>query len=219
MKRGPVVVVASAVAALMLGLILYGEWSADRSTGEAGGGFGATPREQDPGSPEHEPVGDLRESALAPARQGWAAADPDAIGPDGIPRYSETVNDSVLVALSEELWSWQAGDEIVLTVPQIGARYVTTVDRVDTGLGNRSYVGRLMEGEMPYSFLITVGDRRALAYLGTPEGSYQLVGDTESAWLMPMANILDQYVDYSKPDFYIVERPERLIRVAPDRDH
>ena len=219
MKPVPVVVVVSAVVALTLGLILYREWGADRSTDEIGGGLAAIPGEQDAGPPENEPVGALGESAVEPASQGWAVADPNAIGPDGIPRYNETVQDSVLVALSDEMWAWQAGDEIVLTVPQIGARYVTTIDRVDTGLGNRSYVGRLMEGEMPYSFLITVGDRRALAYLGTPEGSYQLVGDTESAWLMPTAKILDEYIDYSKPDFYIVERPERLIRVDPDRGH
>ena len=219
MRRGPVVVVVSAVVVLTLGLILYREWGADRSTDDIGGGLATSPREQDAGPPRNEPVGAFRESAVEPASQGWAVADPNAIGPDGIPSCNETVQDSVLVVLSGDMWAWQAGDEVVLTVPQIGARYVTTIDRVDTGLGNRSYVGRLMEGEMPYSFLITVGDRGALAYLGTPEGSYQLVGDTESAWLMPTANIRDHYIDYSKSDVYIVEEPERLIRVDPDRGH
>ncbi len=177
------------------------------------------PRDQYPRSPEKGPIGKNEKALLEPLNQGWVAADLDTVDPARIPSYKETVKDSVLVALAEEMWNWQAGDQIVLTVPQIGESYASTINRVEVGLGNnRTYVGRLMDGELPYSFVITVGDRNAFAFLGTPGGSYELVGNTELAWLMPTAN-LDQHVDYSEPDFYIVEQPDYFIRNDPDSVH
>ena len=101
------------------------------------------------------------------------------------------------------MWTWDMGEMISIEVPQIGETYESVIDRVETGLGvNRSYIGRLIDDDHPYSFVITVGERNAFAHLGTPEGSYELVGNTEFAWLMPTAN-MDQHVDYSKPDYFI----------------
>ena len=149
------------------------------------------------------------------AVSGWVAADLTTVDPHEVPRYGDTTKDSVLVALAKEMWTWEAGDQIILTVPQIGENYVTTIDHVEVGLGNnRSYAGRLIEGAFPHSFLITLGDRNAFAFLGTPRGSYELVGNTELGWLMPTAN-MDQHVDYSKPDFYIIEQSDYFIQNAP----
>ena len=133
----------------------------------------------------------------------WQPLEIDAVEPERIPQYKEIVEGRVLVELSTGMWSWGVGDRITLAVPQIGAVYNPVIDRVETALGNnRSYVGRLTEDEFPYSFVITVGQRNTFANLSTPQGSFELVGDTQLAWLMPVAN-MDQHVDYSQPDYYI----------------
>ena len=133
----------------------------------------------------------------------WQPLEIDAVDPERLPEYKEIVEGRVLVELSTGMWSWGAGDRITLAVPQIGAVYDPVIERVETALGNnRSYVGRLIEAEFPYSFVITVGQRNTFANFSTPQGSFELVGDTELAWLMPVAN-MDQHVDYSQPDYYI----------------
>ncbi len=212
---------ASVVIVLALGLYLVREWAFDQFTDESVGAYELAPEHpnQEIVEPEKIPFRDGRKESPNQAKQGWVAVEPESVDPSRIPSYKETVMDAVLVALDEEIWSWQAGDRVVLTVPQVGASYDTVIDRVDAGLGNnRTYVGRLVEGELPHSFVITVGDRNAFAYLGTPYGSYELVGNTELAWLMPTAN-LDQHVDYSKPDFYLVEPPVYFIQRDPATGH
>ncbi len=133
----------------------------------------------------------------------WWPLEIDSVAPERIPEYKEVVEGRVLVELSTGMWSWGVGDRITLAVPQIGAVYEPVIERVETMLGNnRSYVGRLIEAEFPYSFVITVGQRNTFANFSTPQGSFELVGDTELAWLMPVAN-MDQHVDYSQPDYYV----------------
>ena len=128
-----------------------------------------------------------------------------AVKPNRVPVYKEIVEGRVLVTLEPGMWTWDVGEKISIEVPQIGKIYESVIDRVETGLGvNRSYIGRLIDNDRPYSFVITVGERNAFANLGTPQGSYELFGNTEYAWLMPMAN-MDQHVDYSKPDYFIPE--------------
>ncbi len=140
------------------------------------------------------------------ANSGWQPVDAGSIDPARIPSYKETVENAVLVELSPSMWSWSAGEQITLSVPQIGMTYTPVIDRVEISLGsNRSYVGRLIEGEFPYSFVITVGERNAFANLSTPQGSFELVGNTQLAWLMPTAN-MDRHVDYSQPDYFIPEQ-------------
>ena len=133
----------------------------------------------------------------------WHPLAIDSVDPQRLPEYKEIVEGRALVELSTGMWSWGEGDRITLAVPQIGAVYEPVIERVETMLGNnRSYVGRLVENEFPFSFVITVGQRNTFANLSTPQGSFELVGDTELAWLMPVAN-MDQHVDYSQPDYYI----------------
>ena len=147
----------------------------------------------------------------------WQPLAIDSVEPERLPEYKEIVEGRVLVALSTGMWSWGEGDRITLAVPQIGAVYEPVIERVETMLGNnRSYVGRLIEDDFPYSFVITVGQRNTFANLSTPQGSFELVGGTELAWLMPVAN-MDQHVDYSQPDYYIPgdDIPDELIPADP----
>ena len=152
----------------------------------------------------------------------WQPLDIGSVDPERLPEYKEAVEGRVLVELSTGMWSWGEGDRITLAVPQTGTVYEPAIDRVESMLGNtRSYVGRLIEDDFPYSFVITVGQRNTFASLSTPQGSFELIGDTELAWLMPVAN-MDQHVDYSQPDYYIPgeEIPNELIPadgIADDR--
>ena len=137
------------------------------------------------------------------ANTAWVPVDVGAVKPEQVPVYKEVVEGRVLVKLEPDMWTWVAGEQISIEVPQIVEMYESVIDRVETGLGvNRSYIGRLIDDDHPYSFVITVGERNAFAHLGTPYGSYELVGNTEFAWLMPTVN-MDQHVDYSKPDYFI----------------
>ena len=145
----------------------------------------------------------------------WRPVDPRTVNPSRIPAYKEEVEGAVLVALDEAIGTWRVGDEIVIAVPQIDALYRPTIARLETRLGNNvSYVGRLLDGPIPRSFVITVGERNTFANLSTPEGDYELVGNTELAWLMPVAN-MDKHVDYSQPDVFITGGDEGPARPVP----
>ncbi len=158
-----------------------------------------------PGSGPEVPSRGVAMPPAPSANAGWRPVDAASVDPASIPSYKETVESAVLVELSAAMWSWSVGERVTLSVPQIGATYTPLIDRVETGLGtNRSYVGRLFDNDLPYSFIITVGERNAFANLSTPQGAFELVGNTRLAWLMPMAN-MDQHVDYSQPDFFIPE--------------
>ena len=136
----------------------------------------------------------------------WSATETVASGHDVLPHYGPAVDGAVLVAVAPDLKTWDAGDLISISVPQTGRTYTTTIDRVEQVLGrNRSYVGDLLGDDMPYSFVITVGERNTFANISTPEGRFELVGNARQAWLMPVTN-LDRHVDYDKPDYFIAER-------------
>ena len=157
--------------------------------------------------PVSDGIEDQPAAGLPPLPTGpntaWQPLQVDSVDPERLPEYKEIVEGRALVELSTGMWSWGEGDRITLAVPQIGAVYEPIIERVETMLGNnRSYVGRLVEDDFPYSFVITVGQRNTFANLSTPQGSFELVGDTQLAWLMPVAN-MDQHVDYSQPDYFI----------------
>ena len=157
--------------------------------------------------PVSDGIEDQPAAVLPPLPTGpntaWQPLQIDSVDPQRLPEYKEIVEGRAQVELSTGMWSWGEGDRITLAVPQIGAFYEPVIERVETMLGNnRSYVGRLIEDDFPYSFVITVGQRNTFANLSTPQGSFELVGGTELAWLMPVAT-MDQHVDYSQPDYYI----------------
>lgn len=146
-----------------------------------------------------------------PPDTAWAEVNLADINPEWVPEYHETVEGSLLVAIGDGMRTWNAGDTIALPVPQIGEVFRPVIDDVETLIGtNRSYVGRTLAADAPYSFVITLGEHETFGHVGTPQGSYELVGNTRLAWLMPTAN-MDQHVDYSKPDyFYLDENGERI---------
>lgn len=121
-----------------------------------------------------------------------------------IPSYKEEVEGSALVEISHLLDRLEKGDTLHLTVPQESHTYKTSVDEVKRALGVASYSGRVVEGENPLSFLITVGQNSVFANFSTPHASYELWGNRRYGLLMDYANI-DQGVDYSKPDYYLPE--------------
>ena len=134
----------------------------------------------------------------------WTVLDPDSVVV--LPQYKEIVPGRALVRISESLANWQEGDQVALEIPQLGISFDGRVERMEVGpWGNRSYIGWLNEanGE-DYRFTITVGPKNVFAYLGTSQGAFELVASNEMGWLMP-TRYMDQHVDYSQPDYYIVE--------------
>ena len=121
-----------------------------------------------------------------------------------IPSYKEVVEGAALVQISHLLGRMEVGDTILLSVPQENHTYETLIKDVKRSLGVTSYSGRVVEAEIPLSFLITIGKRGVFANFSTPHASYELWGNRHYALLMDHANI-DQGVDYSKPDFYLPE--------------
>ena len=133
----------------------------------------------------------------------WNAVEIEDVDLSFVPKYKETVKGAVLVQLAQDLRRCQQGDSIAIEVPQSNSTYTAKIEKISTSLGtNTSFRGKLIQEDDQYSFLITVGQRNVFANFSTPEGSFELVGNAEYAWLMPSANI-DQHVDYDSPDFYI----------------
>ena len=174
------------------------------------------PVEQAPAAPAPPPVEPQAGVSSAnlppiPPATAWAEVDAATVNPEWVPEYHETVEGALLVAIGDGMRTWNVGDTIALPVPQIGEVFRPVIDDVEALIGNnRSYVGRTLATDAPYSFVITLGEHETFGYVGTPQGSYELVGNTRLAWLMPTAN-MDQHVDYSKPDyFYLDENGERI---------
>ncbi|MDE0691427.1 MAG: hypothetical protein OXI55_04190 [Gammaproteobacteria bacterium] len=204
--------------ALAVIIVLYRQGVFDADQGEESGGASnetVAPAEAAPvgaitapGPPQGEAAGIL---PSIPPDTAWTEVDVADINPEWVPEYHESVDGALLVAIGDGMRTWNAGDTIALPVPQIGEVFRPVIDDVETQVGtNRSYVGRTLADDAPYSFVITLGEHETFGYVGTPQGSYELVGNTRLAWLMPTAN-MDQHVDYSKPDyFYLDEDGERI---------
>lgn len=142
-------------------------------------------------------------------KMGWLPARLDAVHDDRLPPYRETFEDAVLVALEAQMWTWQAGDRVAFSVPQVAETLEAVVETVEVGLGgNRSYIGRLSGRDAAHAVVVTVGERNAFAYIGSEWGSYELFGNREFGWLMPTAS-MDRHVDYSKPDYIVLPNDAR----------
>ena len=163
------------------------------------GAVNSTPPAPLSGSIESRPAALLPPLPAGP-NIAWQPLAIDSVEPERLPGYKEIVEGRVLVELSTGMWSWGEGERIALAVPQIGAVYEPVIERVETMLGNnRSW---------------------CCVNLSTPQGSFELVGGTELAWLMPVAN-MDQHVDYSQPDYYIPGEDfpdESILGVDPSGD-
>lgn len=52
---------------------------------------------------------------------------------------------------------------------------------------------------------MTVGPQSVFAYIDTPRGPYELVGDNRLGWLLPTSSMLAGW-DFSEPDYLLPER-------------
>ena len=150
----------------------------------------------------------LQSGQAVPDERAWVIVDPEMV--DQLPEYKEIVPGRVLVRVSEALRQGTAGDRITLEVPQIGKTLEGVVERVDTDpYGNTSYLGLVTEADgRDYRFVITAGTRNTFANIGTAQGTFELVATGGTlGWLMP-TRFMDQHVDYTQPDYILMEEPE-----------
>ncbi|MCY3884859.1 MAG: hypothetical protein OXG24_08085 [Gammaproteobacteria bacterium] len=137
--------------------------------------------------------------------EAWSETNVEDVQASLVPKYKEEVEGASLVELAQDMQLWRQDDQLRISVPQTQEQFLVTIAEVITTLGNnRSYKGKIVDGESSYSFLITVGERNVFANFTTSEGSFELVGNNQYAWLMPTEN-MDQHVDYTKDDFFIPE--------------
>ncbi len=200
-------VVAALLVALWL-VLLWPPGDTSGAPGDSAGGAVIPPLPGEPPLPGTSAGPVVAETSPVPGalwRVADAAAEADA------PAYKEVVRDRVLVRLSDVAGRWRVGDQITIPIPQLGQVYNPVVERIERAPGgNQSLIGTLLENAgQRYRFVVTVGPKHTFAHLGTPQGSYELVANTELGWLMPTAN-MDQHVDYSKPDYFIPEDRRRV---------
>lgn len=61
----------------------------------------------------------------------------------------------------------------------------------------------MLQGQIsPHPVVVTIGKQSTFAYIGTDEGSFEMVGNLEFGWLMPTAS-MERHVDYSLSDYVI----------------
>ena len=150
----------------------------------------------------------LQSDQAASDERAWVVVDPETV--DQLPAYKEIVPGRVLVRVSEALRRGTAGDRITLEVPQIGKVLKGVVERVDVDPhGNTSYLGLVTEADgRNYRFVITAGTRNTFAHIGSAQGTFELVATGGTlGWLMP-TRFMDQHVDYTQPDYVLMEEPE-----------
>ena len=142
----------------------------------------------------------------------WRPVELSTVDPKSIPPYKEVVKHRALVRLMDPQRKLTVGDRVSVFIPQLGEVFRPVVERIETGPGStRSVVGYGVGSDGQRNrFVFTQGPHSAFAHIRTSQGTYELVAKRELGWLMPTAG-MDQHVDYSKPDYYIV-RPG-----GPDR--
>ena len=144
---------------------------------------------------------------VAALNSGWELVDPASV--DELPAYKEVVPGRALVRILNAINDWEAGDQIILGIPQLGAEFDGVIERTEQdAYGNRTYLGLVREfNGRSYRFVITAGPRNTFAHIGTSRGTFELVASGGNlGWLMPTSN-MDQHVDYTQPDYYNVEEP------------
>ncbi|MCY4011655.1 MAG: hypothetical protein OXG82_02960 [Gammaproteobacteria bacterium] len=102
---------------------------------------------------------------------------------------------------SAAVWGWRVGDRLALEIPQVGEQYEPTIERVDDGPGqSRAVRASAVDADgRSRRVVLTVGPNRVFAYVDTPGGPYELIGNGQLAWLLPSASIMAG-LDTSQPD-------------------
>ena len=144
----------------------------------------------------------------------WRLVDEDSAG--ALPPFQDgwSTDGRVLVDVSAAISAapgWRVGDRLTLDLPQAGARFESTIERITEGAdGSRSVRGWL-EGEdgRRHRFVVTAGPLHVFAYLDTAQGSYELVGGNRLGWLLPTSSLLAGW-DFSKSDVVMPEPDETV---------
>ena len=93
------------------------------------------------------------------------------------------------------------GENIMLSIPQLDSELLLTVTQVKNQIrGIKVITATGIEDAT--DLLLTLGPSSTFANVGTPKGTYELVGTASYGWLMPSKN-MDSNVDYTKPDYVI----------------
>ena len=103
--------------------------------------------------------------------------------------------------------TWEVGDTMAVDLPQLGERYETEIVLIEQDpAGYSRAVHGLIVGDdgRTRRLVVTVGPSRVFAYVDTPLGPYELVGDTRLGWLLPTSSMLAGW-DYQKPDYIVPE--------------
>ncbi|MCY3794656.1 MAG: hypothetical protein OXG51_09815 [Gammaproteobacteria bacterium] len=146
------------------------------------------------------------------ARPLWRVVDEGSVWV--APPYAESWSEAgrVLVdvaAASRQAPAWRVGDRLAVEVPQLGGVRKWTVERIDEGQDGRSRSFRgWIDGDQRWRIVVTVGPGRVLAYIDTPKGPVELMGNARLAWLLPSSSMMAG-IDFSQPDYILPKRRER----------
>ena len=138
----------------------------------------------------------------------WRVVDEGAV--QDTPPFSESWSNvgRVLVdvtATASLANAWRVGDRLAFELPQLGGVHEWTVEQIVEGWDarSRSVRGWVDNGEdRPRRIVVTVGPNRVLAYIDTPQGSYELTGNARLGWLLPSSSMMAGF-DFSKPDYVL----------------
>ena len=141
------------------------------------------------------------------ARQAylWAvAATPTDVD---IPGAQSEIEGAMLLKFdSEKLRELQTGDVLIINIPRTSTEFNLNIEKIEIHPGDIKVISARQQGNAARArLLLTLGQQNTFANLASTYGNYELVGNTETGWLMPSAN-MDQHVDPSKPDYVIPAR-------------
>ena len=101
------------------------------------------------------------------------------------------------------LQSLTTGDEISLSIPQLGQNYTMDVKQVRRyNNGDRTVKGHLKNTDLPYSVIITTDNNSSYATINTPDGAYLMEATGNKGWTTAIAS-LDYLIDTNLDDFQI----------------
>ena len=169
---------------------------------------GEAPRPSEPRDAAGTPTSDDPRAATGDAPL-WSTVDEAEV--DAPPYYAPdwSLEGRVLVRVTEAAnaaGGWRVGDQITLPLPQLGVVYQPLIEELEVGPGpSISALGKV-EGDDGHRrrWVVTVGPAHAFAYIDTPRGPYELMGDIEHGWLLPSSSMMAGF-DFSQPDYSLPE--------------
>lgn len=131
----------------------------------------------------------------------WSASDVNDTVPEKFLRKG--LNPQALQISQSALNKLTTGDEISISIPQLGQAYSMDVEQIRRYTnGDRTVKGHLKDTDLPYSVIITTGRNDSYATINTPDGAYVMEATGNEGWIMSIAN-LDYLIDTNLDDFQI----------------